>query len=903
MTKLGLHILRQAGCLGEYIAAKPAVVKLVGDWGLAEQVPPGTLVIGRKFCDEYDAQLQYTTGKTPQQAAQQFMDDQMATYAANPAITYWEGHNEPVWNSEEEMNWYASLEIERMRLMAQEGLKCVIGNFATGTPPLDLWMAFLPALYAAKNYEAILGLHEYSCPWMWWMTGKHQVDPNEDQGDEGWTTLRYRKAYRNYIIPCGVSVPLVITECGIDPMVSPQPDGCPGGTWRQLGDYWREHDGETDKADYYFRQLLWYDEELQKDDYVIGATIFTWGNFGKPWADFDIAGTDVARKLIAYTKDNPTKPFQYPQGQQRGDPRVQYRRTYVLLPPGTDTPWATAVAKATWNDHRYTIGGSADDAGIGDLDARHVIAVNPSLWDSNLTEFFDTYYPGVEITVIQAGTPDDLQKALSGNDNGEDDNGEDDNGQDNGSNGDTGNEPWDDVIIDQLAHNDDCPSPLQNGWWQRTLDQIDAVTIHHTYGSHDPYALAASYIHKEGGRPSIPYTVWVQKNGTILLCNALTEGCWHDHTGHKNTHLSIGMAGMLNEVPPTDDQLRATARVCKWAIQSDQLPGIGSIFDITGHMDWTATSCPGWASDETGNWEDDFYRILRAMLNDEDEGFFPMRGVHDRAGADWLLNEGLRGWALLPVYLGTDSQALGLQRYTDNDIRIIVNLRYSYAVDDGGRGTIPGPNHLDAFEAACLETMRHNPDAWGFAYCNEFNNPREWPKDHKIMPGYYLSSYNRIWTHKPDSTRLMPGAIDPFNAGWGDWRTGWGTVLSLLEGANGLTFHAYTHGPDLSLITGERRFGDNPLKEVFYDLRVLESQQAIVPSSLLGLPQIVTETNHLYKRDGSFGWEPDAGEWVTRAFDYFHGRGVQGACLFRFNFDDWRFGDKPQILEALRRAP
>ena len=53
---------------------------------------------------------------------------------------------------------------------------------------------------------------------MWWMTGKYQVNPDEDQGDEGWTTLRYRKVYRQFLIPSGLgSVPLVITECGIDP--------------------------------------------------------------------------------------------------------------------------------------------------------------------------------------------------------------------------------------------------------------------------------------------------------------------------------------------------------------------------------------------------------------------------------------------------------------------------------------------------------------------------------------------------------------------------------------------------------------------------------------------------------------------------------------------------------------
>jgi hypothetical protein len=429
-TKLGAHVLRAAALLGEFIQSRPAVVKFVGDWATAANAPDGVLVIGAKS-GNYDAQLQRTSGKTPRQAAEQFVGDMKAVYQANPAIKYWEGHNEPVWNNDDDMDWYAHFEIERMKLMADLGLKCVLGNYATGTPPLHLWPAFLPALQAAREYEAILGVHEYSCPWMWWMTGKYQINPDEDQGDEGWTTLRYRKVYRQYLEPAGLGdVPLVITETGIDPLISPQPPGTPSGTWRQLGDFWRQHDGEQDAADYYFRQLVWYDEELQKDDYVVGATIFTFGNWGGIWKHFDIAGTPVAEKLIAYAQADPAKPFSYPTGESpelpeppeppeppsgRGRPREQYARTYVLLPPNADAAWARAVAEGSWDARRFTIGGSADDAGIGDLDVRRVIAVNPGNWTGpqTLKDFFEKYYPGVEYVPITAATPQELKQKLS----------------------------------------------------------------------------------------------------------------------------------------------------------------------------------------------------------------------------------------------------------------------------------------------------------------------------------------------------------------------------------------------------------------------------------------------------------------------------------------------------------
>ncbi len=99
----------------------------------------------------------------------------------------------------------------------------------------------------------------------------------------------------------------------------------------------------------------------------------------------------------------------------RGDPRIPYERTYVLLPPGFDDPaWPYAVNLATWSQHRYTVGGSADDAGLGNLDNRHIIAVNPSRWPTDLVAFYNEYYPGVTLDAVIAETPEDLFLKLSG---------------------------------------------------------------------------------------------------------------------------------------------------------------------------------------------------------------------------------------------------------------------------------------------------------------------------------------------------------------------------------------------------------------------------------------------------------------------------------------------------------
>ena len=92
---------------------------------------------------------------------------------------------------------------------------------------------------------------------------------------------------------------------------------------------------------------------------------------------------------------------------------MQYERKYVLLPPGSDDRWAHAVVEGSWNK-RYTLGGSADDAGIGDLDSRHVIAVNPDQWPDDLDSFFETHYEGVHFEGLVAETPEELSQLLSG---------------------------------------------------------------------------------------------------------------------------------------------------------------------------------------------------------------------------------------------------------------------------------------------------------------------------------------------------------------------------------------------------------------------------------------------------------------------------------------------------------
>ncbi len=101
----------------------------------------------------------------------------------------------------------------------------------------------------------------------------------------------------------------------------------------------------------------------------------------------------------------------------RGQPRVQYERTYVLLPPTAGAEWVRAVIDGCWDRKRYTIGGSADDAGIGDLDTRRVIVINPARWPGGagaLRAFFAEHYPGVVYQELLATSPENLKAKMRG---------------------------------------------------------------------------------------------------------------------------------------------------------------------------------------------------------------------------------------------------------------------------------------------------------------------------------------------------------------------------------------------------------------------------------------------------------------------------------------------------------
>lgn len=114
--------------------------------------------------------------------------------------------------------------------------------------------------------------------------------------DRGALTLRYRWWYQDHLIPNGLAIPLIITEAGVDGLVTNRP-GPKGHGWQDFLGYWRDNGLGDDPVVTYMQQLAWYDSELRKDSYVLGCTVFTVGPMNEDWRSYDI--TPVLRALAA----------------------------------------------------------------------------------------------------------------------------------------------------------------------------------------------------------------------------------------------------------------------------------------------------------------------------------------------------------------------------------------------------------------------------------------------------------------------------------------------------------------------------------------------------------------------------------------------------------------------------
>lgn len=276
--------------------AQPAVLKSVDDLGFmteVKEISPNTITVGR--VNELDQRFL----GVPEEAARIYVDRQLKKYRLNPGVDYWEGWNEP--NPKmENIEWYTRFEQERVRQLARHGFKAAIGGFATGTPELDVFAKFVPAVRTAMEYGGILTLHEYGAPVMTYLYGG-ALPGYPSYPDRGALTFRYRWYYRELLEPAGLVIPLVITEAGIDGIIGSGRPGPGGYGWADFQRYSVEQGWGKDGPDAFINQLAWYDAGVRQDDYVYGFTVFTAGPVGH-WKNYNI--DSILPDLAHYVTSN-----------------------------------------------------------------------------------------------------------------------------------------------------------------------------------------------------------------------------------------------------------------------------------------------------------------------------------------------------------------------------------------------------------------------------------------------------------------------------------------------------------------------------------------------------------------------------------------------------------------------
>lgn len=208
-----------------------------------------------------------------------------SVYESRRYIHAWECVNEPGVKTPEQRAALVVFTVEWSRLMHSIGCKVVVGNFSTGTPHPPEIHELAPIFEGAEYWS----VREYSAPSM--------------RFDVTWYNLRYRRLVAA-LREAGVEPPpLFIGESGVDGGMRDdhQPD------WKGKGYLWFEQERLLSRSEH-IADRIWYDEEAQKDSYVVAIFGFLVGG-NVDWLSFEML--PILPALIVYVNSiagQPTTP-------------------------------------------------------------------------------------------------------------------------------------------------------------------------------------------------------------------------------------------------------------------------------------------------------------------------------------------------------------------------------------------------------------------------------------------------------------------------------------------------------------------------------------------------------------------------------------------------------------------
>jgi len=329
--KFGFHITGpRQDAFDEVLRLKPKVVKTL-DFSVdamrrfKEEIPD-LFLIGRLFVFPQDfGQLSGGTAQVARQRglemAEKILREEVNRdinhFKGKPLIDAWESLNEvfPEHTDPETQKLYEEYQVAFGQKMLAEGFEPIGFNFSQGNGRGQQWLELYPGTLETYKY---LGFHEYDWPTM---DRLHKIGLNgpsepenlvpgvgEGRGNDGmWRCLRYRRILNEGIRQkYGDKHVAIITECGMT-------QGVWGGPSGDLGPWTEELTVPDDipggvvptpiPAEDYWQTLLWYNSEIMRDDYVMGACLFVTGASGKPeWDTFEHLGV-ITNRIYAFQKE------------------------------------------------------------------------------------------------------------------------------------------------------------------------------------------------------------------------------------------------------------------------------------------------------------------------------------------------------------------------------------------------------------------------------------------------------------------------------------------------------------------------------------------------------------------------------------------------------------------------
>jgi hypothetical protein len=268
--------------------------------------------------------------------------------------------NEPAANDASKMPVYAAYQLRMMELAEEDDFDLCILNLAGGTPgDFSLWeQHYVPVIERAATARHIYGRHAY---------GGNLVPIDGNTG----RPMQEALYLEDHNINCGIA----ITECGFN------------GGYGFVG------------VDEFVTQSASYERILRTYPNIIGACMWTLGDWNG--ANFQSASIPLAEYMTA----NPTEPWNPDEDPQedpcKGKPRIDYPRTYNVIPVTATIERATQIFMERWAASKESCGGSYDDAGIGAL-----TRITANLWDippadrQEFKNFYEKFYPGVDVVFM-----------------------------------------------------------------------------------------------------------------------------------------------------------------------------------------------------------------------------------------------------------------------------------------------------------------------------------------------------------------------------------------------------------------------------------------------------------------------------------------------------------------------